>query len=132
MRLENIRFKAKRLDNSEWVSGDLLHSYDGGAIIVPITKVGESKGGAFSVDPTTVCQYTGLKDSKGQDIWEHDLLMYKYSDRKLEVVWNTEFATFALEYFKLNEILNVSLGRMLRNCGVINICGNKFDKEESK
>lgn len=26
MKIENIKFKAKRLDNGEWVEGDLKHS----------------------------------------------------------------------------------------------------------
>ncbi len=26
MKIENIKFKAKRLDNSKWVEGDLKHS----------------------------------------------------------------------------------------------------------
>lgn len=26
MKIENIKFKAKRLDNGEWVKGDLVHS----------------------------------------------------------------------------------------------------------
>ena len=29
MKIENIKFRAKRLDNGEWVSGDLVHSLDG-------------------------------------------------------------------------------------------------------
>lgn len=65
MKAENIKFKAKRLDGKGWAIGDLLHSYENGAIIVPIEG-----GGAFSVDHSTVCQFTGLKDSDGKDIWE--------------------------------------------------------------
>lgn len=34
MKIENIKFKAKRLDNGKWVIGDLSHSYENGAIIV--------------------------------------------------------------------------------------------------
>lgn len=36
MKIENIKFKAKRLDGKGWAIGDLLHSYENGAIIVPI------------------------------------------------------------------------------------------------
>lgn len=57
VKIENIKFKSKRLDGKGWAIGDLLHSYENGAIIVPIEG-----GGAFSVDSDTICQFTGLKE----------------------------------------------------------------------
>lgn len=62
MKLENIKYKAKRIYNGEWVYGDLLHQSDGIHIYM-----GKGEGGRTlcpRVDPSTVCQFTGLKDMK--------------------------------------------------------------------
>lgn len=126
MRLEDIKFKAKRLDNGQWVVGDLLHSYDDGVIIIPITKVGESKGGAFSVDPTTICQYTGLKDKDGKEIWEGDIL--RVSSVRCIVIWREELGGFYLSELEFSSLGNVPLGEMLSDLKYERL-GSKFDKE---
>lgn len=89
MKVENIKFKAKRLDGKGWAIGDLLHSYENGAIIVPIEG-----GGAFSVDSDTICQFTGLTDSKGNEIWEHDLIHFVGYKPTAEVFWSEEDYAF--------------------------------------
>lgn len=69
MKIENIKFKAKRLDNGEWVEGNLRTTKSGNAMIIPIEN-----SGSYPVEPATVCQFTGLKDIYGQEIWEGDIL----------------------------------------------------------
>ena len=121
MKIENIKFKAKRLDGKGWAIGDLLHSYENGAIIVPIEG-----GGAFSVNPSTVCQFTGLKDCKGNEIWEHDLIHFVGYKPTAEVFWSEE--DYAFMAASKNEPLYL-LPHVLE-IGKIERIGNKFDKEK--
>ena len=117
MDLRSIRFKAKRLDGKGWAIGDLLHSYENGAIIVPIEG-----GGAFSVDPSTVCQFTGLKDTNDVPIFEGDIIAF---DGEGEVVFKD--GAFYAKFGKYTECL---LCNLVKSGISVTIVGNKFDKEK--
>lgn len=123
MKIENIKFKAKRLDGKGWAIGDLLHSYENGAIIVPIEG-----GGAFSVDPSTVCQFTGLKDCEGNEVWEGDILE---GNRKAEIFFAQ--GAFLIRSIDDNgkETLHSLFNYIEWNGKIMcRVVGNKFDKEK--
>lgn len=87
--MREILFKAKRLDNDEWVEGWLFltkdntyiayaNQFDDDLFISPQNIF-------IAVDIDTICQYTGLTDKKGKKIWENDKVYIRYTDGQSEM-----------------------------------------------
>ena len=128
MKIENIKFKAKRLDNGKWFEG-YFYSECGNAYIIE-DRQGESmlnRNDAHQVDPSTVCQFTGLKDCEGKEIFEHDLIHFVGYEPTAEVIWSEDDYAFMTtgdtNLFLLSDVIDVGNGK-------IEVIGNKFDKEK--
>ena len=119
-----IKFKAKRLDNGEWVKGNLRTSKSDNAMIIPIEY-----SGTFPVDPYTICQFTGLTDREGNEVWEGDIIKnHDFPFEKRTVTWANCLSCF----IPIDE--NGGQDGHLFSYLVLfkkwTVVGNKFDKEE--
>lgn len=120
-----IKFKAKRLDNGEWLEGDLLHKGIRVFIYHPYIN---DKGFLIEnveVDPSTVCQFTGMKDMEGKEIFEGDLLAEK-SFPMYEVGYID--GEFVASYIGENTFI-FKLYALSNDCVV---CGSKYDRKEGE
>ena len=130
MKVENIKFKAKRLDNGEWVEGSLTYSQ--GTAFIHCKENDEDDRcylTPYEVIPETVCQFTGIMDEDCNEIWEGDIVRDTEDllgiDNLYEVVYIEEEGNFAFK--SLDKVDNYEPFVNLFNACVV---GNKFDKEK--
>lgn len=125
-------FKAKRLDNGEWVKGSLV--YDNRdkmyRIIIEIdysTGTCITADNAPRIDSSTICQCTGLKDKNGELIFENDIIerldIHDIKEPSIGIIeYDVENTSFLIHW---TDIANYSPTFHWKNR--IGVIGNIFD-----
>ena len=129
-------FKAKRIDNGEWVEGYMSYPF--------CTKKGNESYYFYAkdslgffcrcvVDASTICQCTGSEDMNGKLIWENDVVgfldTYSTENGQAEmdcigkVVWDAETISFQVT----NRLSAESWEVLDDECSVV---GNAIDNPE--
>lgn len=121
--MREILFKGKRADNGNWIEGQLAYFFDDKETpyIMPkcyfaTREMGEDEndetiisneicfGGFISVNPETVCQFTGEVDKDGDKIFEGDICESSYYNTPLA------YSNKKPSYTNLNQVVKFRVG----------------------
>lgn len=138
--MREILFRGKRVDNGEWIEGDLRQltkttvNTTAGAYICNYDTINEDNKCYihYKIDPETIGQFTGLLDKNGKRIFEGDIVrLVAQGGRKhkvWQIVYDIEIAAWLLRNGDNNEDYEHFYGALARaNCEVI---GNIHDNPE--
>lgn len=132
--MREILFKAKRINNGEWVEGYYQKRYDllGNEEHLIFRAYSYTVWEYTEINPETLCQFTGLCDKNGNKIWENDI--FQYTDETMVtqkdlIEYNETHASFVrlrnteklgLQYLWIDEA----------TCNHGEVIGNIFDNPE--
>ena len=123
--MRTIKFRGKDVFTGAWRYGDLVHNQK-------VTTTGlepRTMVCGYKVDPKTVCQFTGLFDSTGKEIYEGDILRLGFVI--FEVLWRENYGAFQLKRRFARELGAMLIGPLL-NHYKSKVIGNIFDNKPDK
>lgn len=142
--MRELLFKGKAKGTGEWMSGGylqraeakyyfkkdqaLIHSYIASDWATYFGLPSELT--IHEVEPSTVCQYTGLTDKNGKKIFEGDILRHA-DETVLKTVWNDRKYGFAAQCVKGSVLLKeCKWGLWEFESDEVEVIGNIYDNPE--
>ena len=126
--MREILFRGKRLDNGAWETGSLvivrMDCHDAQYYIAD-----KMTGYHTPVDPSTVGQYTGLKDKNGKRIFEGDICRNTRTGEIVSVKWHGTMAGYVWNKRRADGFL-FDFGELFRACDKYEVIGNIHDNPE--
>ena len=129
-------FRGKRIDNGEWVQGNLITDEQDEKKCFIAYIFGTDEDGqphdvdAALVDPSTVCQCTGLKDKNSNLIWENDIVKDK-NGNLYKAFWQDNYYQFSWICIKSNSLpVGAKWDFYSIKSFEIEVIGNVFDNPE--
>ena len=89
-------YRAKRTNNGEWITGYLYRLSENHP---PFIMLSDRYGESHEVDPSTICQCTGLKDKYGKMIFENDIVKVHDDEEPCLIEWGEDTARWNMTQY---------------------------------
>lgn len=126
--MREILFRAKRVDNGEWVEGHPVKFQPCASkneCVYGIVPTYASALYIVEINPETLCQYTGLKDKNGNRIWENDIVSGYFNHKK--ITGFIKYGSNAVYYIEREGSYGIHLDN---SEDWLEVIGNIFDNPE--
>lgn len=133
-------FRGKRVDTGEWVEGSLVtgvffrlgqeipYMFCPNLADYDCFEDFSEENGIFEVEPSTICQCTGLKDRNGKLIWENDIVNCLNEECCGYIGWNESEAGFYFDVLLEDGRFEEEHIYDYQDC--MEVIGNNFDNPE--
>ena len=147
--MREILFKGKRLDNGEWLQGRSIirFGFEDGSVEIYMAQNGEKivtfededeniiamhSGMFYKIDPETLCQWSGVKDKNGVEVFDGDIVECWSEGVKAKGTVTQRIDGLWIIYPAWQE--NKMWGLCTNESGVadVEVIGNIHDKKEKK
>lgn len=129
--MREILFRGKRIDNGEWVEGNLVIDESSEHNIV--RNYGAESYSWDEVNPETIGQYTGLTDKNGTKIFTEDIVKYENNlENGIGLVECEDFMRVSVRWASQNTVFPTIYSGMSILCcpSEIEVIGNEHDNPE--
>ena len=132
-------YRAKRKDNGEWVEGHLItdeqnkDKYFIGYVFGTDDDGTPHDFDVVAVDPSTICQCTGLKDKNGKLIWENDICRrVLLPTKRIKTNFKIAYVPYkwCISAIDLDGSNITFLSDYINNQYEVEVIGNIFDNQE--
>ena len=123
--MRTIKFRGKITGDDKWVYGSLVYSKKEDQYYI-VEQEGEEL--SWEVDKESVGQSTGLLDKNGKEIFEGDIMGYKYWEDKRDEIKFLD-GSFKLVPVQLNNDIDICRQEVIDRKNLF-VIGNRFENPE--
>lgn len=129
--MREIKFRAKRIDNNEWVYGHYVKDPKGEHRIYWKPFENATSNTYHFIKPSTLCQFVGMLDKEGNEIYENDFVSTDLQRPHNKVIYKN--ASFMFECYDDNffqDIFYSTSDLEQSNYRYGSVIGNSIDNPE--